>query len=172
MVKLVARDTRAVEVGKIITTLSDGVTRRLLKLAEAKFGTPPCDYAWLAFGSQARQEQALGSDQDNGLLLPDGISADDDGYFKDLSVFVNDGLDQCGMPYCPGEIMAKNEKWRMTLQGWKSCFSNWIDVPSPKAVMHSSIFFDMRVLQVIQSLLMSCSITFLKRRKPIPSFSP
>jgi len=146
VVKLVARDTRAVEVGKIITTLSDGVTKRLLQLAEAKFGTPPCDYAWLAFGSQARQEQALGSDQDNGLLLPDGTSAEDDGYFKDLSVFVNDGLDQCGMPYCPGEIMAKNKKWRMSLQGWKSCFSNWIDVPSPKAVMHSSIFFDMRVI--------------------------
>ena len=146
VVKLVARDTRAVEVGKIITTLSDGITKRLLQLAEAKFGTPPCDYAWLAFGSQARQEQALGSDQDNGLLLPDGTSAEDDGYFEDLSEFVNDGLDQCGMPYCPGEIMAKNKKWRMSLQGWKSCFSGWIDVPSPKAVMHSSIFFDMRVI--------------------------
>jgi len=146
VVKLVARDTRAVEVGKIITTLSDGVTRRLLKLAEAEFGATPCDYAWLAFGSQARQEQALGSDQDNGLLLPDGISANDADYFGSFAEFVNDGLDQCGMPYCPGGIMAKNEKWRMTLQGWQRCFSNWIEEPSPKAVMHSSIFFDMRCI--------------------------
>ena len=163
VVKLVARDTRAVEVGKIITTLSDGVTKRLLQLAEAKFGTPPCDYAWLAFGSQARQEQALGSDQDNGLLLPDGISAENDGYFKDLSVFVNDGLDQCGMPYCPGKIMAKNEKWRMSLQGWKSCFNNWIDVPSPKAVMHSSIFFDMRHIAGNSSLTKALRAYVLER---------
>jgi CBS domain-containing protein len=144
VVKLVARDTRAIEIGKIITTLSDAITKRLLTLASEQYGEPPCDYAWLAFGSQARQEQALGSDQDNGLLLPDGVSDEDRAYFKDLAVFVNDGLAQCGMPYCPGEIMAKNEKWRMTLQGWKNRFSNWIDEPAPKAVMHSSIFFDMR----------------------------
>ncbi len=144
IVKLVARDTRAIEIGKVLTTLSDGITRKLLKLAEDRFGPPPCDYAWLAFGSQGRQEQALGSDQDNALLLPDDAGADCARYFRDLAGFVNDGLDRCGMPYCPGEIMAKNEKWRMTLSGWKKCFSGWIEEPSPKAVMHSSIFFDMR----------------------------
>ena len=144
VVQLVARDTRAIEIGKIITTLSDAITKRLLTLATDAFGTPPCDYAWLAFGSQARGEQALGSDQDNGLLLPDGVRDEDRAYFKDFATFVNDGLAQCGMPYCPGEIMAKTDKWRMTLQGWKDQFTRWIDEPSPKAVMHSSIFFDMR----------------------------
>ena len=144
VVRLIERDVRAVEVGKIITTLADSTTRRLLFLSEQKFGKPPCDYAWLAFGSQARQEQVLGSDQDNGLLLPDDDSEQDKAYFKDFATFVNDGLDACGMPYCPGEIMAKNEKWRLSLKGWKACFSGWIDEPSPKAVMHSSIFFDMR----------------------------
>jgi CBS domain-containing protein len=144
IVKLVARDTRAIEIGKILTTLSDGVTRRLIMLAEEQFGAPPCDYAWLAFGSQARQELALGSDQDNALLLPDDASENDAAYFQDFSDFINEGLDRCGMPYCPGEIMAKNEKWRMTLQAWKNTFSHWIEEPSPKAVMHSSIFFDVR----------------------------
>lgn len=144
VVRLIERDVRAVEVGKIITTLSDSITRRLLILSEQKFGKPPCDYAWLAFGSQARQEQVLGSDQDNGMLLPDDIAERDVAYFKDFSGFVNDGLDACGMPYCPGEIMARNEKWRMSLKGWQACFSRWIEEPSPKAVMHSSIFFDMR----------------------------
>ena len=144
IVKLVERDTRAVEVGKIITSLSDAITRRLLKLAETQFGSPPCDYAWLAFGSQARQEQVLGSDQDNALLLPDNISADDAGYFKAFSSFVNDGLNVCGMPYCPGDIMASNAKWRLSLADWKACFRQWIEAPSPKALMHASIFFDMR----------------------------
>ena len=144
VVRLIERDVRAIEVGKIITTLADSTTRRLLVLSEQKFGRPPCDYAWLAFGSQARQEQVLGSDQDNGLLLPDDVSEQDAAYFEDFASFVNDGLDACGMPYCPGEIMARNEKWRMTLKGWKARFAGWIEEPSPKAVMHSSIFFDMR----------------------------
>jgi CBS domain-containing protein len=144
VVRLIERDVRAIEVGKIITTLSDSITRRLLFLSAEKHGKPPCEYAWLAFGSQARQEQVLGSDQDNGLLLPDDISEADAAYFEDFASFVNDGLDACGMPYCPGEIMAKNKKWRLTLKGWKACFAGWIEEPSPKAVMHSSIFFDMR----------------------------
>ena len=144
VVRLIESDVRAVEVGKIITTLSDSITRRLLFLSEQKYGAPPCKYAWLAFGSQARQEQVLGSDQDNGLLLPDATTAEEAAYFEAFSGFVNDGLDACGMPYCPGDIMARNEKWRLTLKGWKDCFSHWIEEPSPKAVMHSSIFFDMR----------------------------
>lgn len=144
MVRLIERDARAVEVGKIITTLTDGITKRLLTLAEDKFGKPPCDYAWLAFGSQARQEQVLGSDQDNGLLLPDDVAKEEQVYFADFSAFVNEGLNACGMPYCPGGIMASNEKWRLSLKGWKACFAGWIEEPSPKAVMHSSIFFDMR----------------------------
>jgi CBS domain-containing protein len=152
IVKLVARDTRAIEIGKVLTTLSDGITRKLLQLAEDSFGTPPCDYAWLAFGSQGRQEQALGSDQDNALMLPDDADVGCAHYFRDLAAFVNDGLDRCGMPYCPGEIMAMNEKWRMTLSGWKKCFSGWIEEPAPKAVMHSSIFFDMRHIAGNQEL--------------------
>jgi len=144
VVKLVERDARAVEVGQIITSLTDSMTRRLLTLAEMQFGPPPCDFAWLAFGSQARQEQVMGSDQDNGLLLPDDISDNDRAYFGEFAAFVNAGLDQCGMPFCPGEIMAQNEKWRLSLKDWKTCFATWIEEPSPKAVMHASIFFDMR----------------------------
>ena len=144
VVKLVARDTRAIEVGKIITPLSDAITKRLLTLAAEQFGSPPCEYTWLAFGSQARQELALGSDQDNGLLFPDSIRDEDRMYFKDFAIFVNNGLALCGMPHCPGGIMAKTDKWRMTLQEWKNCFTHWIEEPAPKAVMHSSIFFDMR----------------------------
>jgi CBS domain-containing protein len=163
--KLVARDTRAVEVGKILTTLTDGVTRQLIKLAESRCGTPPVDYAWLAFGSQARQELALGSDQDNALLLPDHISQDDAAYFNGFTEFVNDGLDRCGMPYCPGGIMAKNAKWRMSLREWIHTFSGWIEEPSPKAVMHSSIFFDMRHIYGDSALVTALQDNVLRRAK-------
>lgn len=166
VVKLVERDTRAIEVGEILTSLTDSMTRQLLKLAEKQFGPPPCDYAWLAFGSQARQEQVLGSDQDNGLLLPDNASEQDASYFKGFAEFVNDGLDACGMPYCPGEIMAKNEKWRLSLKDWKACFSNWIEEPSPKALMHASIFFDMRHIAGNSELTEALQDYVLERAQP------
>ncbi len=164
VVKLIERDARAVEIGKIITSFSDGITKRLLKLARRKFGAPPCKYAWLAFGSQARQEQVLGSDQDNGLLLPDDVAIDD-AYFKRLAEFVNNGLADCGMPYCPGDIMARNEKWRQPLKVWISYFAKWIEEPSPKAVMHSSIFFDMRHISGDANLTKALRAYVIERAK-------
>ena len=144
--RLIERDTRPVEIGRILTTFSDAITCRLLSLAEAELGEAPCAYSWLAFGSQARREQVLGSDQDNALLLDDSVTAEQMPYFEQLAVFVNDGLDACGMPYCPGGIMAKNPKWCIPLSAWKQKFADWIEQPSPEALMHASIFFDMRLI--------------------------
>lgn len=135
----------AAEVGRIAGRITDACTRRLLALAEEELGTPPLDYAWLAFGSQARLEQGLISDQDNGLLLaeaPDDTAAD---YFENLATRVCDGLDACGYVFCPGGVMAKGE-WRMSLRDWRQRFDGWIREPTPKSVMQSSIFFDMRAV--------------------------
>ncbi len=60
--KLIKADVRADEVGRIITSVTDSMTKRLLGLGADKFGPAPCSFAWLAFGSQGRQEQMLGSD--------------------------------------------------------------------------------------------------------------
>lgn len=131
------------EVGRVAGLITDACTRRLLSLAQDELGEAPMAWAWLAFGSQARLEQGLISDQDNGLLMaesPDEQSAD---YFKRLADFVCDGLNDCGYVYCPGEVMAKG-KWRMSYQDWRRTFSGWISQPEPKSVMQSSIFFDMR----------------------------
>jgi len=165
VVKLIERDTRAVEVGEIITSFADAITRRLLVLAEEKFGKPPSEYAWLAFGSQARQELMLGSDQDNALILPDGLRDNEINYFKAFCEFVNDGLDKCGMPYCPGDIMAKNAKWRLSISDWRARFSKWIEEPSPKALMFASIFFDMRHIAGDSQLTESLQKYVLSRAK-------
>lgn len=133
------------QIGRMVTHITDAFTVRLLQMAEAKFGPPPMKYAWIVFGSQAREEQTARTDQDNGLVLerrPEDEAQEQ--YFADLSQFVCDGLDRLGYVYCPGEIMALNTKWRVSLQGWKRHFDRWIDQPDPKSVMHSSIFFDMR----------------------------
>ena len=145
--KLIIADTRADEVGSIITSVTDSMTKKLLQLGIEEYGTPPCGFAWLAFGSQGRQEQMLGSDQDNALIISDQMKPEDDAYFAKLARFVNDGLDRCGLRYCPGEIMAMTDKWRQPLRVWKSYFSSWIEEPEPKALMHSSIYFDMRHIE-------------------------
>ena len=134
------------QLGKFITTITDTITRQLLRIAEAQLGPPPCDYAWVAMGSQGRSEQSAKSDQDNALLLADSATDADDAYFAALAKIVNDGLDACGYVYCPGDVMASNPKWRKPLRQWKQYFHNWITVPEQKALMHANIFFDLRCI--------------------------
>jgi CBS domain-containing protein len=132
------------QIGRMVTHVSDAFTIRLIQLAEQKLGPPPMAFAWVVFGSQAREEQTARTDQDNGLVLERKAGQDEAMYFAKLSELVCDGLDQLGYFYCPGEVMALNVKWRVSLLCWKRYFDHWIDEPDPKSVMHSSIFFDIR----------------------------
>jgi CBS domain-containing protein len=143
-VRLVNLGRDVEQIGCMVTHITDAFTVRLLQLAEAQLGPPPMTYAWVVFGSQAREEQTAKTDQDNGIVLERRATESEAAYFSKLADFVCDGLDKLGYEYCPGEIMALNVKWRVSLAKWKRHFDRWIDVPEPKAVMHSSIFFDMR----------------------------
>lgn len=141
-------------VGKGITAVATAITCRLIELAEAEIGPAPLPYAWIAAGSQARREQTIHSDQDNGLIISDELSDKEQPWFEALARYVCDGLDACGYPYCPGHVMATNPEWRQTESTWKNYFTTWIHEPEPKALMHSSIFFDLRCIHGDKSLLM------------------
>jgi CBS domain-containing protein len=149
---LLGNGARPEDVMRMLTALTDAVTRHLLRMAEQKLGPPPMPYAWLAFGSQARSEQGPHTDQDNGLLLahtPDEAGAD---YFEALAKFVCAGLDACGYVYCNGDVMAQNPRWRQPLDVWQGYFRSWMHEPDPKALLHSSIFFDQRCVHGDRSL--------------------
>lgn len=135
-----------------LSAVVDGLGQHLLQLAEARLGPPPVPYAWLVCGSQARREQTSLSDQDSALLIADSMAPEHDAYFAELARFVSDALARCGFAYCPGEVMATTQKWRQPLRTWQGYFEHWINNPEPKALMHASIFFDMRVLYGDQSL--------------------
>jgi len=141
------------QIGRMVTHITDAFTVRLIHLAEERYGKPPMDYAWVAFGSQAREEQTARTDQDNGLILARDPSREESEYFASLANFVCEGLDRLGYVYCPGEVMALNVKWRVSLEQWKKHFDGWIDEPVPKSVMFSSIFFDMRCIHGSKDLV-------------------
>ncbi|WP_057462083.1 DUF294 nucleotidyltransferase-like domain-containing protein [Pseudovibrio sp. POLY-S9] len=145
LVQLVAGGSRHEIVTRLISDIADAATRRLLKLAEEKFGPPPVPYLWLACGSQGRREQTGVSDQDNCLFLDDHVTDEQRlGYFADLAKFVCDGLNTSGYIYCPGDMMATNPRWSQPLSVWKTYFEGWINKPDPEAQMLSSVMFDLR----------------------------
>ncbi|MEM6741944.1 MAG: DUF294 nucleotidyltransferase-like domain-containing protein, partial [Pseudomonadota bacterium] len=144
LAQLVGAGNRHEVVTRLITDIADACTRRLLVLGERRLGPPPCEYLWLACGSQGRQEQTGVSDQDNCLILSDDATESDSAYFEALAAYVCAGLDTCGYFLCPGDMMATNPRWRQQLAVWRRYFAGWIANPDPKAQMLASVMFDLR----------------------------
>lgn len=142
---LTRANASAYSTGHIVSAMADALTTRLLQLAEAELGPPPVPYAWVAAGSQGRNEQTARSDQDNCMILDDSYDEALHGpYFRDLARRVCDGLDACGYFHCPGGMMAMTDQWRQPLARWRQYFQRWIDLPDPEAIMLTGVFLDQR----------------------------
>jgi CBS domain-containing protein len=142
--RMITEDASSHMVGSAMAAIGRSFKQRLLELAEAELGPPPVPYCFLALGSMARQEQLIVTDQDNALVLDNRFDpAQHDAYFKALAAFVSDGLARCGYSYCTGGVMATNEKWRQPLRVWERTFTDWIERPSPEALLNAGIFFDL-----------------------------
>lgn len=130
--------------GKILSQATDIMTRKLLSFYQQKNGPAPFDYCWLVYGSQAREDQTMGSDQDNGLLLAKIPNDQESQYFAEMSDYVCKGLNKCGIALCTGNIMASNPELRLSLEQAIKQAHTWVNTPSPKALLSFNIFLDAR----------------------------
>ncbi|NVE95897.1 DUF294 nucleotidyltransferase-like domain-containing protein [Altererythrobacter lutimaris] len=141
---MVASGVQASHAMRFTSALGEAVHRRAAELAEEELGAPPVPYALVVFGSLARSEQLVGSDQDNGLVIHDSATEADFAYFERLGTRISDILDACGYAYCKGGIMAKNAEQRRTASGWQERYAKWIERPNEDRILRATIFFDMR----------------------------
>lgn len=135
-------DARAVM--RILTLLSDAMTARLIELARDRYGEPPVAYAWLAFGSAARSELTLASDQDNGLAYADTDDPSVDGYFRRLAADVNEGLGRCGFRPDTHGVLAQSDEWRMAASAWIAVFRQCLGGWDNDRLLRAAIGFDFR----------------------------
>jgi CBS domain-containing protein len=130
----------------LISAVSDATLRRVLDMALAELGPAPVPFVFLTLGSEGRREQTLVTDQDNAIVYADvpgreEVAAE---YFGRLGERVCTWLNEVGVEYCDGDVMASNPQWCQPLSAWKEYFRKWVRVPEPEAVLNSSIFFDFR----------------------------
>lgn len=147
---LIKEGAKASNITRIITEINDRLVRKILEIAEKKFGKPPVPYCWIVFGSEGRKEQTFKTDQDNAIIYADADTAEQETeakrYFSEFSKSVRDGLLKCGFPLCPADYMASNPLWCQPLRSWKKYFSGWVNGPTADAILKSLIFFDFRPL--------------------------
>ncbi len=124
-----------------VARLNDALLDRIVRMAEGELGPAPAPWAWLALGSEGRREQTLLTDQDNALVWADGAE-EDRTWFEAFADRVAADLLAAGFPECPGGYVAR--RWMGPLGEWTRRFASWTDAPSPEALLHAAIFFDLR----------------------------
>ena len=123
------------------------LTKRACELAEIEMeadgGKPPCAYAMMVLGSSGRGESLLAMDQDNAIVFEKGEpGGKTDQWFERLASRVSDILNDAGVAYCKGGVMASRAAWRKDVDGWREMVGSWITHARPEDVLNSDIFFD------------------------------
>lgn len=140
-----AEGVSTANIGAVIGLAVRDLTARAVELSEAAmlsdgWGNAPAPYAFLVLGSAGRGESLLTFDQDNALVHR-GTDADDV-WFAELGKRVNILLNEAGIPFCDGGVMAQETRWRKSLEGWKAEIHDWVFSPENQTVMYCDIFFD------------------------------
>lgn len=150
--KYIYQEVSIAFISTVMSEVNDEIIKRVIVLSEKEMEQeghekPTAGFCWLALGSEGREEQLLRTDQDNALLF-DNVSDEayesTKAYYLKLAGKVTYLLNQVGFEYCPGDMMASNPSWCLSLREWKKQFSEWIFEPSPQAVRFCTIFFDYR----------------------------
>lgn len=142
---LLSEAVSARNISSVIALVIRDLTARATELAEKSmaedgWGAAPARYSMLVLGSAGRGESLLVFDQDNAIVHCG--SAGDDVWFAELGKRVNQMLNDAGIPFCDGGVMAREPKWRKSLEEWKDEIHNWVYAVENQTVMSCDIFFD------------------------------
>lgn len=106
-------------------------------------GEPPCPYAVMVLGSGGRGESLLKPDQDNAIIFEKGeAGGPEDQWFQELATRFAAILNEAGIPFCDGGVMAKNAQWRGSASLWAERVSEWVNQPRPENLLNVDIFYD------------------------------
>lgn len=132
-----------------ISALNDAVTVRAVQVAATQAGVDLSRACWLVFGSQARAEQTLLTDQDNGLVFAATDGADAERQRPQWMAFgqrVNEVLARCGYPLCDGLVMAGQPLCCLSTEEWLARLSHWMAHGDGNDLFAARIYFDLRPL--------------------------
>jgi len=167
---LVEGGVRGEIIGLVMAMIMDAYSRRLIQIAEQLYGTPPCDFVWVAAGSQARNEVHMLSDQDNAIILADHATHSDRIYFNQLAMYVCNGLACCGYPLCSGGYMAAAPKWCQPLRIWQEYYQKWITNPEYDKLLNASVFLELRPIYGRGELCATLQSCMLQKIAANPAF--
>ena len=138
---------KAVDIAAIISRELRALTGRACFIAEQQLlelgiDMTDIDYAMLVLGSGGRGESLLAMDQDNAIVYADTTTKEQVSDLHQLACRVSDILNQAGLPYCPGNIMASNPNWCKSVSAWQDSVTGWINSSNNEDLLNTDIYFD------------------------------
>lgn len=136
----------------IAAVISDAlrhITARAAALAERRLielghGPAPVPWTLLMLGSAGRGESLLAPDQDNAIVYLG--SGRHDPWFETFARTLVDTLNEAGIPYCSGGIMASNPAWRRSLAAWREEIDTWLTMQTVDCLHNINAFFDLEAV--------------------------
>ncbi len=172
---LVFEEVDARTVASLVSRELRALTGRACQLAEAEMaeaglGEAPASYTLLVLGSGGRGESLLAMDQDNALIYADDAPEDADDWFAELGRRIADILNEAGVVYCPGGIMASNAAWRKPLRVWRETVRSWIERSRADDLLNCDIFFDAQAVLGAADMAESLRMEALDIARHAPAF--
>ena len=133
---------------KLVSTLNQKIYKKVFEMCVEEDLRDKC--ALIVMGSEGREEQSVKTDQDNALIIKDGVDAY---LFTDSMIKLNSYLLEIGFPKCDGNVMVSNGFWRRDVSSFKELINLWTGSMSEKSVQELSIFMDAKCVAGDSSLL-------------------
>jgi CBS domain-containing protein len=122
---------------KLVSTLNIKIYRKLFSMVIPKELEDKC--CLIVLGSEGRSEQVIKTDQDNALIIKDGVDVE---LFKEPMIKLNSYLLELGFPKCPGDVMVSNEFWRRDAESYKALIKSLANSMDEEKLQTLSIILD------------------------------
>ncbi|MEH6531390.1 MAG: DUF294 nucleotidyltransferase-like domain-containing protein [Photobacterium frigidiphilum] len=122
---------------ELIASVNEQIIEKAFQLI-----VPPTMHNYCCFvvmGSEGRGEQILKTDQDNALIIQDGVDWPDCANVMDKLTLT---LQQLGYPLCPGKVMVNNPKWVKSQSEWLHTISRSCQQATEESMMDLAILAD------------------------------
>ena len=134
---LKAKGVKVRYITKLVSTLNIKIYNKIFRMCVPEELQDKC--ALIVMGSEGREEQSVKTDQDNALIIKDGVDTD---LFTEPMIQLNKYLLEIGFPKCDGNVMVTNEYWRRDISSFKQLIKEWVQSMNETNVQSLSIFLD------------------------------
>jgi len=138
IISLQAKGVKIHHISNLIGELNTKVYQKIFSLVLPE--NLQKDACLFVMGSEGRNEQIVKTDQDNALIVKDGIDAE---LYRPYMQQITDALIFLGYPPCQGNVMVSNDYWCKSFSNFKATIVEWLNnTQDMKNFLDLAIFVD------------------------------